>query len=130
MKRGGDVGTRLAMGAPLAFDDAAADALAVLTLLTTGHPDDTALAATVLNMVAPPGEDHRLVMGMSSVCAGLLALLEFYGHLRPSDALRELGRIVAEANGPDCPADRSPSSPTSQDCARSPARSPRATRRR
>lgn len=101
MTRDSDAGTSVAASAALVFDDAAADALAVLTLLTTGQPDDTALATTVLNMVAPPGEDHRLVMGMSAVCAGLLALLDFYGHMQPSDALRELGRIVAEANVPD-----------------------------
>jgi len=82
-----------------ALDAAAAQALAVVTLLTTGDDRDIDRAAGIVSEVlAAPTGAHDLVNGLTAVCATLLVLLEFHGALRLEDALREVGRLVAEAS--------------------------------
>ena len=86
------------IGRPPELDDAAAEALAAITLLTTGDARDAATAGDLLAelLAAPDGVD-RVVHGLSSICAALLALLEFHDGAAPGDALKELGRIISEA---------------------------------
>ena len=79
-----------------AFDACAADALAVLTLLVTGDPGDLELAGTLVDdLLGSPDGGRRLVHGLSSVSAGLVALLEFFGGLTPTESVQELGRLIA-----------------------------------
>jgi hypothetical protein len=91
--------SQLSVGLGPQFDTAAGEAHAVVTLLATGEPGDVQMASRVLNeMMATPGGEWRAARGLSSVCAGLLALLEFYGRVPPERGLRELGRLIAEAS--------------------------------
>jgi hypothetical protein len=77
------------------LDDAASDALAVLTLYAGGRSDDSALAADFLDeLVAGPGGVERLVGGLVSVAGALLVLLEHDASISPDDALDRLGRLV------------------------------------
>jgi hypothetical protein len=88
-------------GRPPELDDAAAEALAVVTLLTTGDARDVERAGHMIDeaMAAPNGPE-RLVNGLSSLCAALLVLLEFHGALTVDNALREVGRLIAQASLP------------------------------
>jgi hypothetical protein len=87
------------LGRPLELDAAAADALAVVTLFTSGKLQDAHMAGRLVDeLMADPGGDGRLARGLSSVCAGLLALLDLYGRVPPESALRELGRVIAQAD--------------------------------
>jgi hypothetical protein len=83
------------------LDAAAAEALALVTLLTTGAPSDVDRASCLVeeSLGAPDGA-QRLVNGLSSVCAALLVLLEFHGTLAVDDALHEVGRLIAQASLP------------------------------
>jgi hypothetical protein len=77
------------------LDDAAADALAVLTLYVGGRPDDTGLAADLLDqLAAAPDGTERLVGGFVSVAGALLVLLEHRGGVPPAEALDHVGRLV------------------------------------
>jgi hypothetical protein len=88
-------------GRPPELDDAAAEALAVVTLLTVGDERDTERAGYLIEeLLGAPGGPLRLVNGLSSVCATLLVLLEFRGALSPPEALREVGRLIAQASIP------------------------------
>ncbi|HEX9530169.1 MAG TPA: hypothetical protein VF954_03455 [Acidimicrobiales bacterium] len=90
--------SRPALDRLLAFDEDAAEAVAVMTLLSSGRPEDQALGASLLaDLLARPNGAERAGRGLASVAGGLLALLEFYGGVPPAEALRELGRLVAEA---------------------------------
>jgi len=89
------------LGRPLTFDAEAADALAVVTLFASGARWDAETAGSLVSeLLATPGGDWRLARGLTSVCGGLLALLEFYGEVPPGSVLRELGRLTAEAETP------------------------------
>jgi hypothetical protein len=91
--------TTVVLGRPPEFDAAAAAALAVVTLLTSGLPHDAEMAGGLLaELMAAPAGERFVVRGLASVCAGLLALLEFYGGVPPASGLRELGRLIAQAN--------------------------------
>jgi hypothetical protein len=80
------------------LDGAAAEALAVLTLYATGKGDDTQLASRLLDdVVARRGGTEELVGGLISVCATLLVMLDFEAGIAPAEALRQAGRLVAEA---------------------------------
>jgi hypothetical protein len=80
----------------LELDAAAADGLALITLLTSGVAADVDLAEALLDEFAPDA-DRRIVRGLASVAAGLLALLEFYGGIDPQSAVRLLGSAIAQA---------------------------------
>jgi hypothetical protein len=83
------------------LDAAAAEALAVVTLLTTGDDRDLERAGRIVEEVlALPDGGLRLVNGLSSVCATLLVLLEFHGVLKIGEGLREVGRLIAQASAP------------------------------
>jgi hypothetical protein len=85
---------------PPALDDAAAEALAVVTLLTTGEDRDVERAGHLVEeALAHPSGGERLLNGLSSVCATLLVLLEFHGALTIDEALGEVGRLIAGASG-------------------------------
>ena len=81
-------------GEGLVFDQDAADALAVLTLVQAG---DTALALGLLDELLAARGAANVSRGLTTVCAGLLAMLEFHGGVRPASALGELGRGIAGA---------------------------------
>ncbi len=92
----------LAPADPPCFDEAAAEALAVLTLLATGDEQDGRDAERIVrDLLAVPGGERRVAHGLTSVCAGLLALLEFFGGVPPAEGLRELGRLIAQAGAAD-----------------------------
>ena len=82
----------------LEFDQDAAEALGVVTLLATGRVEDADLAERMLDdLLAEPDGARRVVRGMASVSGGLLALLEFFGAVPASRSLGELGRAIANA---------------------------------
>ncbi len=83
------------------LDSAAAEALAVVTLITTGEDGDVERAGRlVVEVLEAVGGAERLVNGLSSVCAALLVLLEFHGAVRLEEALSEVGRLIAQASVP------------------------------
>jgi hypothetical protein len=85
------------------LDRAAADALAVLTLYVNGRPEDIALAGELLDeLTAPPDGVERVIGGLVSVSAALLALLQHHGAVSPADGLDHLGRIVLEVAEDGC----------------------------
>jgi hypothetical protein len=80
------------------LDDAAARALAVVTLYASGADADAALAARLLEqLTAEPDGVAAVVGGLVSVCSGLLVLLEYEAGCAPEGSLQQLGRLVAEA---------------------------------
>jgi len=82
-----------------ALDDSAAQALSVVTLFTTGEPDDARLARQLVDeIVFRPGGAERMIHGLVSLCSGLLVLMEFDGGVPAPDSLRRLGRLVAQAS--------------------------------
>ena len=86
---------------PPRLDAAAADALAVVTLLTSGDAGDLDRAGAIITeLLAEPDGPNHLVSGLSSVCATLLVLLEFHGVLGLNDALGQVGRLIAQASVP------------------------------
>ena len=86
---------------PPQLDAAAAGALAVVTLLTSGDDGDLDRAGTLITeLLAEPDGPNHLVSGLSSVCATLLVLLEFHGALGLDDALGQVGRLIAQASVP------------------------------
>jgi hypothetical protein len=83
------------------LDAAAAEALAVVTLLTTGNDHDVDRAGHIVEeILALPGGGQRLANGLSSVCAALLVLLEFHGAFTIDEGLREVGRLIVQASVP------------------------------
>ncbi|HZQ57839.1 MAG TPA: hypothetical protein VFA84_07385 [Acidimicrobiales bacterium] len=83
------------------LDGAAAEALAVLTLLTTGDARDIERAGHLVDEAFErPGGPRRLVHGLSSVSAALLVLLEFHGACPVEEGLRRVGRLIAQAETP------------------------------
>src|SRR5260370_17368529 len=79
------------------LDEAAARALAVVTLYAAGTDIDTARASRLLDefSTAPDGVS-ALVGGLVSVCESLLVLLEF-DTSAPSDvSLHRLGQLIAQ----------------------------------
>ena len=83
------------------LDGAAAEALAVLTLLTTGDARDVERAGQLVDeSFERPGGPQRLVHGLSSVSAALLVLLEFHGACPVEEGLRQVGRLIAHAETP------------------------------
>jgi hypothetical protein len=83
------------------LDDASAEALAVLTLLTTGDPRDVERAGLLVDEAfGRAGGAQRLVDGLSAVSAALLVLLEFHGACPVEEGLREVGRLIAQASMP------------------------------
>jgi hypothetical protein len=84
------------------LDAAAAEALALVTLLTAASPSDLNCASAIVDeALAAPEGTQRLINGLSSVAATLLVLLEFHGGLGLHDALGEVGRLVAQASLPE-----------------------------
>ena len=82
----------------LALDAATAEALAVVTLYTSGRPADAELAARELDeLVTDRQLSARMTGGLVAACAALLALHEYRTGTPPEEALRELGRLVAQA---------------------------------
>ncbi|HEY2427583.1 MAG TPA: hypothetical protein VGI06_01535 [Acidimicrobiales bacterium] len=80
------------------LDEAAARALAVVTLVATGRPGDEELASDlVTEATGRAGGAEELIGGFVSLCATLVVMLEFEAHLPPPQALREAGRLIAEA---------------------------------
>jgi hypothetical protein len=80
------------------LDQSTADALAIVTLYTSGSTTDLALAAAVADELASaPGGTARLVGGLVSVAAVLLALREWDTDAPPEESLRTLGSIVGSA---------------------------------
>jgi hypothetical protein len=80
------------------LDEAAAHALSVLTLYTSGQADDAALASRLLDdFTQSPQGVADIVRGLVSVSATLLVILEFEAGISPPEGLREAGRLVASA---------------------------------
>jgi len=82
----------------LELDSAAAEALAVVTLYASGRAADAELASRLLDQVAIDRQGAaRVIGGLVSTCAALLALHEYQTGVQPHEALREVGRLVAQA---------------------------------
>jgi hypothetical protein len=80
------------------LDQSTADALAIVTLYTSGGQTDLALAAALADeLTAAQGGTARLVGGLVSVAAVLLALREWDTDVPPQESLATLGSIVASA---------------------------------
>jgi hypothetical protein len=91
------------------LDEAAARALAVVTLYAAGTDIDTARASRLLDefSTAPDGVS-ALVGGLVSVCESLLVLLEF-DTSAPSDvSLHRLGQLIAQASWSPAPRSGAP----------------------
>jgi hypothetical protein len=81
------------------LDDAAARALAVVTLYAAGTEQDAALAGRLLDQfVDQPDGVAALVGGLVSVCESLLVLLEFDTCTSPEVSLHRIGQLVAQAS--------------------------------
>ena len=89
------------------LDEAAARALAVVTLYAAGTEIDTARASRLLDeLSASPDGVSALVGGLVSVCESLLVLLEFDTSAPSNISLHRLGQLIAQASfspapGPD-----------------------------
>ena len=85
------------------LDDAAADALAVITLYAGGRPEDIGMASELLDELVsrPQGVEH-LVGGLVSISGALLALLEHQAGIPPAEGLEQVGRIVLQVAEDGC----------------------------
>jgi hypothetical protein len=80
------------------LDSAAAEALALVTLYASGVPDDAELAGRlVAELLRDPDGASRIVRGLVSACAALLALHEHQTGTGPERTLQQLGRLIAQA---------------------------------
>jgi len=80
------------------LDEAAAHALAVVTLLVAGTTADDALASELLDqIVAQPDGVAAVVGGLVTICSSLLVLLEHDTGALAEVSLHRLGRLVAHA---------------------------------
>jgi hypothetical protein len=81
------------------LDEAASQALALVTLYATGTGTDAALAHRLLDQFAAgPDGLPAVVGGLVSICASLLVLLEFDTGVPPETSLRRVGQLVAQAS--------------------------------
>ena len=80
------------------LDSAAAEALALVTLCVSGRSEDAELAGSLMaHDVGDPDAAARIVRGLISACAALLALHEYQTGAMPEQTLHELGGLVARA---------------------------------
>jgi hypothetical protein len=82
-----------------ALDDAAARALAVVTLFATGADADAVLAERLLDELATQ-DGSALARGLVSVAAALLVLHEYETGSLPHQSLQAVGQMVAYAMQP------------------------------
>ncbi len=85
------------------LDDAAADALAVITLYAGGRSEDIDMASDLLDeLVARPEGVEQLVGGLVSISGALLALLEHQAGIPTAEGLEQVGRIVLRVAEDGC----------------------------
>jgi hypothetical protein len=80
------------------LDGSALDAVAILALYLTGEPADAQQATALLDeLTKDPDGVVRMIGGLASVCATLLALHEFDTGDPPAQQLRRAALAVSQA---------------------------------
>lgn len=80
------------------LDDAASQALALVTLYASGTEKDATLAAHLLDQFIDERDGVAAVVGgLVSVCSSLLVLLEFDTAAPAEASLARVGKLVAQA---------------------------------
>ena len=81
------------------LDEAASQALAMVTLYASGHDGEAALASRLLDQLAGDSDGiASTVGGLVSVCSSLLVLLEFDTGAHPEESLARVGQLIAQAS--------------------------------